>query len=108
MAICHDCSLDMSDRVSCTGTTLVVGGRVLRRRRATRRYGHQGCGDCAAPPRGYHHLGCDLEPCPACGGQLLSCGCLDGGWELRDGSGRLLAREGPDPALLAELGASSP
>ena len=24
---------------------------------------------------GYHHLGCDLEDCPACRRQLISCGC---------------------------------
>ncbi len=35
------------------------------------------CGDCATQPGHLHHLGCDLERCPRCGRQLISCGCLD-------------------------------
>lgn len=31
------------------------------------------CHDCGARPGMLHRLGCDLEPCPYCGGQLLSC-----------------------------------
>lgn len=33
------------------------------------------CGDCNTHPGGYHHLGCDMEECPRCHGQLLSCEC---------------------------------
>jgi hypothetical protein len=36
------------------------------------------CGDCNAPPGGFHHPGCDMERCPDCKGQALSCGCQDG------------------------------
>ena len=35
------------------------------------------CGDCGVERGGYHHPGCDVEECPLCRTQLLSCDCLD-------------------------------
>lgn len=35
------------------------------------------CHDCNAAYGEYHHPGCDAERCPVCGGQLISCGCID-------------------------------
>ncbi|MDQ3322838.1 MAG: hypothetical protein M3525_10495 [Acidobacteriota bacterium] len=35
------------------------------------------CHDCNIAPEGFHHPGCDMERCPNCRGQLISCGCLD-------------------------------
>jgi hypothetical protein len=37
---------------------------------------NQRCGDCDALPGHFHHPECDIEECPRCEGQLLSCGCL--------------------------------
>jgi len=33
------------------------------------------CGDCGIRINGYHHYGCDMETCPKCANQLLSCDC---------------------------------
>lgn len=35
------------------------------------------CHDCKAAPGKFHDSGCDTEQCPYCGGQLISCGCLE-------------------------------
>jgi hypothetical protein len=34
------------------------------------------CHDCLVENGQYHVLGCDVEECPSCAGQLISCGCL--------------------------------
>ena len=33
------------------------------------------CHDCGARPGMYHGPQCDMEVCPGCGGQRLTCGC---------------------------------
>lgn len=34
------------------------------------------CRDCGAKEGQLHQLGCDMEKCPFCGNQLISCDCL--------------------------------
>ena len=34
------------------------------------------CDDCGAPRGTFHLLGCDIEQCPRCGGQAISCDCF--------------------------------
>jgi len=80
MAICTYCQLEMTTARSCTVDALHLDGRQfalaphgtepgMSKFRGTR------CGDCGVSWGGLHHLGCDLQGCPRCGRQLLSCGC---------------------------------
>lgn len=79
MAVCRDCEQEMLVATSCTVDTLILQGERYARDRVRSPIGPAGrCADCGVTRRGYHHLGCDLEACPRCRRQLLSCGC---GWE---------------------------
>jgi hypothetical protein len=74
MAICRDCDQEMKDHVGCTLKTIHMhDGKTLYRIKYENMSNN--CHDCGCPPNSYHHLGCDMEICPECEGQLISCGC---------------------------------
>jgi hypothetical protein len=43
------------------------------------------CDDCGVTRGNFHLLGCDLEVCARCGGQLISCDCF---YDKRPGGDR--------------------
>jgi hypothetical protein len=82
MAVCEFCQQEMTDAVSCTVEVLHQEGVPIDQIRYGDEYHSPSwgprpplCGDCGAPPGGFHHLGCDLQSCGVCRGQMLSCGC---------------------------------
>lgn len=78
MAMCNACRQEMKYGVGCTLKTLILkDGNIYSR--STEHFNEPDgfCHDCKAPHGEYHHLGCDVERCPRCGGQLISCDCLE-------------------------------
>jgi len=81
MVVCEGCGQDMALAASCLKETVSLRGRVYERLR----YGREAtgyapvvparCHDCNVAPMGIHHAGCDVERCPRCAGQLVSCDC---------------------------------
>jgi len=79
MAVCSDCNQEMREVDTCTLPLLIINGKVYERN--TVYFDHnERCHDCRILNRegNIHHFGCDMERCPICGGQLISCGCLEG------------------------------
>lgn len=85
MAICDFCNEDMShkDTATCMATQVTfIEGETYKRIP----YSHptdQRCHDCNVVLGAYHHPGCDMDLCPICGGQIISCGCQGGpDWDV--------------------------
>lgn len=77
---CDDCLEDMLDDSvkTCTERTIEIHGTEFSR--DAKYYDKNSrCHDCNIVniSGNIHHAGCDMERCPCCGGQLISCGCLD-------------------------------
>jgi uncharacterized protein YbaR (Trm112 family) len=81
MAKCEICDQEMSaETKSCTHQFVKIGDKWHLR---NNRYFDDGprCHDCNIENRfpNYHHPGCDMERCPVCEGQLISCECEQDG-----------------------------
>ena len=75
MAICTWCNQEMKSGVGCSLKEYDDLGPLPLKRIP---YGGiTPCRDCKCSLGTLHHPGCDMERCPKCGGQALSCGCAD-------------------------------
>ena len=73
MAICSHCEREMMTADGCIFVPVAFKGEFAK---PIPYFGEVRCHDCNVLPGQYHHPGCDMEQCPSCGGQLISCGCL--------------------------------
>lgn len=87
MTRCDACTQNMLDADGCIQVPVRIGGTDWN----PIRYGQETmfnwtpedaklgrrCHDCNVRWGAYHHPNCDMEECPKCHGQLISCGCLD-------------------------------
>ncbi len=78
-AICKYCGKEMGVVDSCGHPFIRIGNEVYARDTTTFDEGKR-CHDCGILNKkgNLHHLGCDMERCPKCGGQLFICDCAKG------------------------------
>ena len=81
-AICEDCKKEMTKGNGCTITHVMFIDKAQLERvlygRETRwdtTEGNNPCHDCNVEIGQIHHAGCDVEECPRCHLQQISCPC---------------------------------
>ena len=80
MAICKFCKKDMLITDGCIRVPVIIDKKPFEQIKFGDEeddWGQVRCGDCNCKKGEYHHANCDIERCPKCKGQLLSCGCID-------------------------------
>ena len=73
--VCEHCNQEMLSHIGCT--VKQFDGEPPRIPYGSERWDWPAgpCHDCGAPKGTMHHPGCDVEECPVCHGQTISCGC---------------------------------
>ncbi len=81
MAKCEYCKKAMEKVNGCAVGEIVLKGETYKRIKYGEEEGNADlegrCHDCGAKKGYYHHFRCDVEQCPRCKRQLLSCDCLE-------------------------------
>ena len=77
MSKCKLCNNEMSDfnTISCTRKLIGVNGEQYPVALYENSNDIDRCHDCNVLKGQSHHVGCDMERCPNCGEQLISCDC---------------------------------
>lgn len=76
MSCCPDCNMEMLHVPRCTFQFIKINGAWYDRN--TNYYDvNRRCHSCNVVNKAgtVHHFGCDVERCPVCAGQLISCSC---------------------------------
>ena len=86
MATCQYCGREILEADGCNITSVAYPDRSVwlaipygSEKRFSGEQPLSRCHDCNVVLGKMHHPGCDVEECPRCGGQLISCGCLSEG-----------------------------
>ncbi len=76
--ICNHCFEDMKVVDNCAVNTIIEFPDGTKIPTSTEHFNEPSgrCHDCGIKHGYSHHPGCDVEHCPKCKGQLISCGCL--------------------------------
>ena len=86
MAICNFCKQEMLEVDGCLPDAIATvdgdmdpirfGSEVNPIQQAFHDGKPRRCDDCGVLPGNCHHPGCDIEECPRCEGQIITCDCV--------------------------------